>query len=93
MQNQNSRNIRVLAARVDSRIAARVGDAALIVHAVCEGTKTCLSSSASGPLWNDCETLEEARDLANCNGESYLLVCVYDDAGDLWYETGSQPKD
>jgi len=54
-------------------------------------------TSPSGPLWKDCETLEEARDMANRKGESYLWVYVYDDAGSLLYETGSHaesaPKD
>lgn len=42
----------------------------------------------SGPLWKDCETFDEARDLADRNGELYLWVYVYDDAGELLYETG-----
>ena len=49
-------------------------------------------TSPSGPLWKDCETLEEARDLANRNGESYLWVYVYDDVGALLYETGCHPE-
>ncbi|PYT91979.1 MAG: hypothetical protein DMG41_00715 [Acidobacteria bacterium] len=42
----------------------------------------------SGPLCRDCKTLDEARDLADRNGELYLWVCVYDDAGEVLYETG-----
>ena len=43
----------------------------------------------SGPLWKDCETFEEARDLAERNGDLYLWVCVYDDNGKCLYEAGS----
>lgn len=46
-------------------------------------------TSPSGPLWKDCETFDEARDLADSNGESYLWLYVYDDAGALLYEAGS----
>ena len=42
----------------------------------------------SGPLWKDCETLEEAREFADRNGESYLWIYVYDDRGELLYEAG-----
>ena len=42
----------------------------------------------SGPLWKDCETFAEARDLADRNEESYAWVYVYDDAGELLYEGG-----
>jgi hypothetical protein len=42
----------------------------------------------SGPLWKDCETFDEARDLADRNEESYAWVYVYDDAGKLLYEGG-----
>jgi hypothetical protein len=42
----------------------------------------------SGPLWKDCETFEEARDLAERNGDLYLWVCVYDDNGKCLYEAG-----
>jgi hypothetical protein len=48
-------------------------------------------TSPSGPLWKDCETFDEARDLADRNGALYLWVYVYDDAGELLYETGSYP--
>ena len=44
----------------------------------------------SGPLWKDCETLDEARDLADCNGDLYAWVYVYNDAGEILYETGSE---
>ena len=42
----------------------------------------------SGPLWKDCETFDEARDLADRNGDSYAWLYVYDDAGELLYEGG-----
>ena len=42
----------------------------------------------SGPLWKDCETFDEARDLADRNGDSYAWLYVYDDAGKLLYEGG-----
>ncbi len=42
----------------------------------------------SGPLWKDCETFDEARDLAERNTESYAWVYIYDDAGELLYEAG-----
>ena len=45
-------------------------------------------TSPSGPLWKDCETFDEARDFADDNGELYLWVYVYDDAGNVLYETG-----
>ena len=45
----------------------------------------------SGPLWKDCETFDEARDLADRNGELYLWVYVYDDAGEILYKTGCHP--
>jgi len=45
-------------------------------------------TSPSGPLWKDCETFDEARDFADHNGELYLSVYVYDDAGNVLYETG-----
>jgi hypothetical protein len=45
-------------------------------------------TSPSGPLWKDCETFDEARDFADRNGELYLWVYAYDDAGVLLYETG-----
>ncbi len=43
----------------------------------------------SGPLWKDCETLDEALDLADHNRALYLWVYVYDDAGVLLYETAA----
>ena len=46
-------------------------------------------TSPSGPLWKDCETFQEARDLADGNRDLYVWVYVYDDAGELLYETGS----
>jgi hypothetical protein len=43
----------------------------------------------SGMLCKDCETFDEARDLAERNGELYLWLYVYDDNGKCLYETGS----
>ncbi len=42
----------------------------------------------SGPLWKDCETLDEARDLADRNGELYAWIYVYNDVGEILYEAG-----
>ena len=42
----------------------------------------------SGPLCKDCETLDEARDLADRNGHLYAWVYVYSDDGEILYETG-----
>jgi hypothetical protein len=42
----------------------------------------------SGPLWKDCETFDEARDLADGNGDLYLRIYVYDDTGEVLYEAG-----
>ena len=46
-------------------------------------------TSPSEPLWKDCETFQEARDLADGNRDLYVWVYVYDDAGELLFETGS----
>ena len=46
----------------------------------------------SGPLLRDCETLDEALDLADHNRALFLWVYVYDDAGVLLYETGCHPE-
>ena len=46
-------------------------------------------SSPEGPLSKDCDTLDEAKDLADQSGESYLWTYVYDDNGELLYEAGS----
>ena len=45
-------------------------------------------NSPSGPLCKDCETFDEARDFADRNGELFLRIYVYDDAGALLYEAG-----
>ena len=47
-------------------------------------------ASPSGPLWTDCETLDEARDLADRNSGLYMRIYVYNDAGKILYETGSE---
>ena len=46
-------------------------------------------SSPEGPLSKDCETFDEAKDLADRSGESYFWTYVYDDSGELLYEAGS----
>jgi hypothetical protein len=46
----------------------------------------------SGPFWKDCETLDEALDLADQNRALYLWVYVYDDAGVLLHEAGCHPE-
>ena len=46
-------------------------------------------SSPEGPLWQDCETFDEAKDLADRSGESYFWTYVYDDNGELLHEAGS----
>ena len=46
-------------------------------------------SSPEGQLWKDCETLEEAVELADRGGESYFWTYVYDENGELLYEAGS----
>ena len=43
----------------------------------------------SGPLWKDCETLDEARDFADRNSDLYAWIYIYDDAGEILYEAGS----
>ena len=42
----------------------------------------------SGPLWKDCETLDDARDLAERNEDSYAWVYIFDDTGERLYEGG-----
>lgn len=46
----------------------------------------------SGPLWKDCDTFGEARDLADRNGELYAWIYVYDDAGEILYKAGFGPE-
>ena len=46
-------------------------------------------TSPSGPFSKDCETLEEAVELADRSGKLYLWTYVYDDNGELLYEAGS----
>jgi hypothetical protein len=43
----------------------------------------------SGPLWKDCETFDEALDVAARNDGLYLWIYVYDDEGKCLYEAGS----
>jgi len=40
----------------------------------------------SGPFWKDCETLDEARDLADRNGDLYLWSTY------TLYEAGSEAQ-
>ena len=42
----------------------------------------------SGPLWKDCETLDEALDFAASNDELYLRIYIYNDAGEVLHEAG-----
>ena len=42
----------------------------------------------SGPLWKDCETLDEALDLAASNDALYLRIYVYNDNGEILHEAG-----
>jgi hypothetical protein len=46
-------------------------------------------TSSSGPLWKDCETLDEALDLAASNDELYLRIYIYNDTGEVLHEAGS----
>ena len=45
-------------------------------------------TSPGGPLWKDCETLDEALDLAASNDELYLRIYIYNDAGEVLHEAG-----
>ena len=42
----------------------------------------------SGPLWKDCETFDEALDLAASNKELYLRIYIYNDNGEILHEAG-----
>jgi len=42
----------------------------------------------SSPLWKDCETLDEALDLAASNDELYLRIYIYNDLGEVLHEAG-----
>jgi len=42
----------------------------------------------SGPLWKDCESIEDARNVADRNEGSYAWVYIYDDTGEILYEGG-----
>ena len=44
----------------------------------------------SGPLWKDCETLDEAREFADSNSHVYARIYVYNDVGEILYEAGSE---
>ena len=45
-------------------------------------------TSASGPLFKDCETLDDALDLAASNDELYLRIYIYNDTGEIVHEAG-----
>lgn len=42
----------------------------------------------SGSLCKDCETLDEALDLAASNDELYLRIYIYNDTGEVLHEAG-----
>jgi hypothetical protein len=48
-----------------------------------------LAWPSEGLLCKDCETFNEAKDLADRNGELYFWTYVYNDNGDVLYEAGS----
>ncbi len=48
-----------------------------------------LAWPSEGLFCKDCETYDEAKDLADRNGELYFWTYVYDDGGKLLYEAGS----
>ncbi len=39
-------------------------------------------------LWKDCETFDEALDLAASNNELYLRIYIYNDNGEILHEAG-----
>jgi hypothetical protein len=45
-------------------------------------------ASPEGPLWKDCETFDEALDLAASNNELYLRIYIYNDNGEILHEGG-----
>jgi hypothetical protein len=45
-------------------------------------------TSPSGPLWKDCESFDEALDLAAGNDELYLRIYIYNDSGEVLHEAG-----
>jgi hypothetical protein len=45
-------------------------------------------ASPEGPLSQDCETFDEALDLAASNDELYLWIYVYNDNGEILHEAG-----
>ena len=42
----------------------------------------------TGPLRKDCETLDEALEVAASNDELYLRIYIYNDAGEVLQEAG-----
>jgi len=48
----------------------------------------------SGPLWKECETLDEARDFADRNSDLYAWIYIYNynDTGKILYEAGSKAQ-
>jgi hypothetical protein len=45
-------------------------------------------TSPSGPLCKDCETLDEALDVAASNNELFLRIYIYNDTGEVLHEAG-----
>ena len=45
-------------------------------------------TSPSGPLWKDCQSLDEALSVAATNDELYLRIYIYNDAGEILHEAG-----
>ena len=45
-------------------------------------------TSPSGPLCKDCETLDDALNLAASNDELYLRIYIYNDTGEILHEAG-----
>ena len=42
----------------------------------------------SGPLWKDCQSLDEALNVAASNDELYLRIYIYNDTGEVLHEAG-----
>ena len=46
----------------------------------------------SGPLSKDCETFDEALDLAASNYALYTWIYIYNDTGEILHEAGCYPE-
>jgi hypothetical protein len=42
----------------------------------------------SGPLLKDCQSMDEALDVAASNDDLYLRIYIYNDAGEILHEAG-----